>query len=245
MNTYCTEAAARYRGKPGTASDFFNDQDIELMAELMSFRKVEAGAYLFWDGDPANYMYWIQGGLAKLRKSTDTGKDLLLSIVQHGDIIVELGPQATHRYSAEAMEPLQVGVIDRNELEKLLRQNGELAYKFALWLGHQQRIADSRLRDLLLNGKHGALASTLIRLVQSFGVTTANGIRLDIKLTNTEIAELAGTTRENVNRMLSAMKDEGTIELQCGRIMIHSLAALQNLAGCPDCPGCQAAMCRI
>src|SRR5690606_33189341 len=154
-----------------------------------------AGSYLFWEGDEANSIYWIRSGRLKLRKSTSEGKDLLLSIVQANDLIADIDAWDTmHRYSAEAIEDVEVGVISKLQLELLMSKSGEFSYRFAMWMSLMQRQTESKLRDLLMGGKHGALASTLIRLCNSFGVMHSDHILIDIKLTNSDLAELAGTT---------------------------------------------------
>ncbi len=233
-------------GHDGNASLFTTGQ-LDQLISIMNVRKYDAGAYIFWEGDPADSVYLVRKGLVKLRKSTDDGKDLLLSILQPNDLMADIDAwDTTHRYSAQAMEPVEVGVISRLQLELLMSKSGEFAFRFAMWMSLMHRQTESKLRDLLMLGKQGALASTLIRLSNSFGIMQEDGILIDIKLTNTELAELVGTTRESVNRMLSALKDEGVVEcLAGGMIRILDLGALRLTAGCPDCPACPKEMCRI
>ena len=237
---------ARSANYKGNASMFTAGQ-LDQLASIMHIKKCKAGAYLFWEGDEANSIYWVRKGLIKLRKSTNEGKDLLLSIAQPNDLIADIDAwDTTHRYSAEAINDVEVGVISRLQLELLMSRSGEFAYRFAMWMSHIQRQTESKLRDLLMGSKNVALASTLIRLSNSFGVMQPDGILIDIKLTNSELAELAGTTREGVNRLLGTMKAEGVIEQTSGgTIRICSLEKLTQIAGCPTCPACPVEICRI
>ncbi|PZD95479.1 Crp/Fnr family transcriptional regulator [Paenibacillus sambharensis] len=235
-----------FSGHDGNASLFTSGQ-LDQLASIMNIRKYDAGAYLFWEGDPADSVYLVRKGLVKLRKSTDDGKDLLLSILQPNDLLADIDAwDTTHRYSAQAMEAVEVGVVSRLQLELLMSKSGEFAFRFAMWMSLMHRLTESKLRDLLMLGKQGALASTLIRLSNSFGIVTEEGILIDIKLTNTEMAELVGTTRESVNRMLGALKDDGVIQVAGGgMIRILQIDELRSIAGCPDCPACPKEMCRI
>ncbi|CAM4408940.1 Crp/Fnr family transcriptional regulator [Paenibacillus tarimensis] len=235
-----------FSGHDGNASLFTSGQ-LDQLASIMNIRKYDAGAYLFWEGDPANSVYLVRKGLIKLRKSADDGKDLLLSILQPNDLLADIDAwDTTHRYSAQAMEAVEVGVVSRLQLELLMSKSGEFAFRFAMWMSLMHRLTESKLRDLLMLGKQGALASTLIRLSNSFGIVTGEGILIDIKLTNTEMAELVGTTRESVNRMLGALKDDGVIQVAGGgMIRILKIDELRAIAGCPDCPACPKEMCRI
>lgn len=237
---------AGFTGHDGNAALFTQGQ-LEQLTAAMNFRKFEAGAYLFWEGDPADSVYYIKKGHVKLRRSTDDGRDLLLSILQPNDLLVDIDAwDTTHRFSAQVMDNAEVGVISRLQLELLMSKSGEFAFRFAMWLSLMNRITESKLRDLLMLGKQGALASTLVRLTNSFGILQEDGILITMKLTNTELAELVGTTRESVNRMLSAMKDDGIVETAPGGLMrILKLHELEKIAGCPDCPGCPKELCRI
>jgi len=183
----------------------------------------------------------------KLRKSTEDGRDFILSILQAGDMLCEPedGMRAVHSFSAEVIEDAELGVIQWSDLEILLYRHGDFAVRFMNWMALMHRVTESKFRDLLLFGKPGALASTLIRLANSYGIMGPDGITISIKLTNAELAEFIGTTRESVNRMLNGLRDEGAIDIRKGRIVIRNLAALQSICQCPACPGCPKEVCRI
>ncbi|MDF2717006.1 MAG: Crp/Fnr family transcriptional regulator, partial [Paenibacillus sp.] len=72
-----------------------------------------------------------------------------------------------------------------------------------------------------------------------------DGIRIDMRMTNSDMAELIGTTRESVNRMLSAMKDEGTISVSDNRIVIRRIDDLRRVCSCPSFPACPKEICRL
>jgi CRP-like cAMP-binding protein len=226
---------------------FFTKEQFTRMEELMYPKRVEAGHYLFWEGEPTGKLYYIHSGKVKLRKSTEEGKDFILSILQAGDIVFEPedGMRTVHSFSAEVMEEAELGVIQWSDLEILLYRHGDLAVRFLNWVGLMHRVTDSKFRDLLLFGKPGALASTLIRMTNTYGAPCADGIIITLKLTNTELADFIGTTRESVNRMLNALKEDGTIDIRKGRIVVLHLNALRKIARCPECPACPKEVCRI
>lgn len=239
--TACTPCGQRQHNNP------FTERQLKAMEAIMNIRRYEAGAYLFWEGDPAETVYFIRKGHVKLRRTTDDGRDLLLSILQPNDFLVDLDAWDTnHRNSAQAMDEVEAGVIPLQELELLMSKDGEFAFRFAMWMSLMRRRTESKLCDLLMLGKQGALASTLIRLTNSFGIAQEDGILIELKLTNTEMAELVGTTRESVNRMLNAMRGEGIIDnAPGGRLRVLKLHELQRIAGCPDCPACPKEICSI
>jgi CRP/FNR family transcriptional regulator len=228
-------------------ANFFSEDHLNLLQGIMYPKRAGAKAVLFWEGDKTEKLYFIRSGKVKLRKTTEEGKDLILSILQKGDLLGEIGAyeESFHTYSAEVLEEAELGVLLQKDLEVLLYQRGDFAVEFMKWMGLMQRTTESKFRDLLLFGKPGALASTLIRLSNMYGIATGDGIRLDIRLTNMEIADLIGSTREGVNRMLSTLKDEGIIGMLNGQIVIYHLEKLRRICHCPSCPGCPKEICRI
>lgn len=109
-------------------------------------------------------------------------------------------------------------------------------------MSEQYQITQTKFRDLILNGKKGALYSTLIRMANSYGVETENGILINIDMTNQELANFCGATRESINRMLSNLRKKGVISFQNKKITIHDLQYLKDEINCENCP---VSYCRI
>lgn len=228
-------------------ADFFSADHLDKLQSIMNTKKMDAGTYLFHEGDTTGKLYLVCSGRVKLRKSTEEGKDFVLSVLRNGDLLGEIGGYSnmTHSFSAEVIESGEIGIITWKDMEALLVRHADFALQFMNWMGLMHRITQSKFRDLLLFGKPGALASTLIRLSNTYGVLCKDGIRLDIKLTNTDMADMIGTSRESVNRMLSAMKDEGSIDIVNGKMIIRRLDDLRRMCNCPTCPACPKEICRI
>jgi CRP-like cAMP-binding protein len=227
---------------------YITDDYFALMEEIMNVRKFKKGSFLFWEGEPADMLYYVRSGHVKLMKSTEEGKNLIISVQQPGDLIAEMhGAFGTyHSYSAEAVTDLEIGVINRKDLDGLLRVHGDFSLQFMYWLGMTHQVFQSKLRDLLLYGKTGALASTLIRLSNTYGTKKADGsIHIQFKLTNSELGDMIGATRESVNRMLSEWKDAGTLDVVGGKIVIYKLEDLRGISHCPKSPACPIEICRL
>lgn len=237
--------------RPASAGEaknpFFSAGNMERLNGLMSTRRVKEGSAVFWEGDEAGKLYFIRSGSVKLSKSSEEGRDFILSIMNKGDLIGEIGegPGTFYSYTATALQDTELGSIQISELEALLYRHGDLAVEFAKWLGLMHRTMQTKLRDLLLYGKPGALASTLIRMSNTCGTVKEDGIRLGLKLSNSEMADMIGATRESVNRMLNAMRDEGTISNQNGYLVIHRIEDLRKICNCPKYGACPLEICRL
>jgi len=226
---------------------FLSESNFAELKKIMYPKKAAASSYLFWEGDPADYLYYIIKGAVKLVKTTDDGKDMILTVMQAGDLIMELDGmhESKHQTNAIVMLDAEIGVIQRRDLEIILYRNGEFVLEFFAWMNARHQTLQTKMRDLLLYGKSGALAATLLRLCNSCGVVTPDGIRIGLKLTNSELGEMIGATRESVNRMLSDMKAAGIVAYKQGYIIIRNLGELKAICHCPDYPACTRAICRI
>lgn len=223
---------------------FLSKDHFASLQSLMTMRQFSNGEHLFYEEDAVEHMYFVKKGHVHVYKTTEEGKRLLIYILQEGDFFGEFGGFDTLKssFAGHAVKESQVGLIAIRDLEELIALNGAFAVEFLKWMGLLQRTTESKFRDLLLYGKTGALASTLIRLSNTYGKATPEGIMLDIKLTNTDIANMIGTSRESVNRMLAAYKDEGALSFRNSTITIHDLQYFRKIVSCPDCP---VEICRI
>lgn len=232
------------RKAAGFNTQSFASENFSKLKSVMHEKHISQGEKIYWEGEECQYLYFLKQGAVKLTKSSDEGKDLVLYYFQPGDLFGDLKDDIhlTNSYTAEAISDCTLGVIQQNDLESLLWQNGDLAIDFMKWLGYMQRFLQTKLRDLLFFGKNGALASTLIRMSNTYGVADGDTIRFTTKLTNSELGDLIGSTRETVNRMLNQLKREEIIGYEGGVITIKNLDGLKTICHCEGCPK---SICRL
>ncbi|HLR80900.1 MAG TPA: Crp/Fnr family transcriptional regulator [Bacillota bacterium] len=209
---------------------------LQFSNEVKSFKK---GAYIFQEGMLAKNMYLILSGKVKVSKSTADGRELTLRLCSENDIVGEavfFSHASDYLFSTEVVEDVEVAVISKERLEKEVLQDGALAYEFMKWIGDQYRKTQTKFRDLILYGKRGGVFSTLIRMTNSYGVQTPDGILIDLPLTDQKIGSFSATSRESVNRMLNELKRDGIISVKNGYITVHDLSYLRNEIDCDGCP---------
>lgn len=217
----------------------------KLLEKFHKNRCFEKGSFLFEEGNTANELYIIQSGKIQISKMVPDGRELTIRMCSSGDLVGELAlfsPNSRHTMNAKAVESGSVAVIQKGKLEEELSQDNVLALEMIKWLSLQHRKSQTRFRDLVLHGKKGALYSTLIRLSNSYGVKVAEGTKIDIPLTNQELANFCGTSREVVNRLLSELRKTGIISIDRGFITIHEMSQLRREI---DCEGCPVDVCSI
>ncbi|MGI2328272.1 Crp/Fnr family transcriptional regulator [Planococcus sp. YIM B11945] len=219
------------------------------LKELLSVRHIvkdfPKGAYLFQEGDAIDGIYMVRKGKVQIGKVTPDGRELTLKICGANQLVGEatvFSAPVKYMLDAKAIEAVSCAKIALTDLEEELLHNAKLAAAFMKWMGIDQQKTQTKFRDLLLHGKKGALYSTLIRLSNSYGVPKQDSILIDMHLTNQELANFCGMTREVVNRMLSELKKRDIISFAEGKMTIHDLSYLKTEINCENCP---ISLCKI
>ncbi|MGJ7910313.1 Crp/Fnr family transcriptional regulator [Neobacillus sp. LXY-1] len=210
--------------------------------ELLNFAdrrfKSERGRFLFQEGMIADELYVIISGKIQISKITSDGRELSLRICGKNDICGELTlftDSPKYLLSARVLEEGEIAAIKKDVIESEIFQNSKLAFEFMKWMSDHFRKTQTKFRDLVLNGKRGALFSTLIRMSNSYGVPKGDEILIDLPLTNQELANFCGTSRESTNRILSDLKKDKIISIKKGKISILNLQYLKDEIGCENC----------
>lgn len=216
------------------ADRMFCDLPAETMAAFAAITYANLnprGAVLFVEGQEPRGVYVVCGGRVKLSTCGADGKTIITEIAEAGDT---LGLSATvsglpHEVTAEMLEPGQTNFIKREDFLRFLREHNEAAIKVAEHLSHNYHTACQRIRSLGLSVTASEKLARLLLQWADDGVATDQGTRLKLTLTQEEIAELIGTSRETVTRLFSDFKKKQIVHLKGSTLVIRNQAALQSL----------------
>jgi len=187
---------------------------------------------VFMEGDECTGLYIIRTGRVKVVRSSSTGKEQIINIMNPGDLLgFEVFYNArTYKQTAVVMEDCDLCYIDRHAFFKILEREPAIARKLIISLGKELNNAYERIGHLgLLNAKE-KLAQLLYTLAGQYGVKEDGGVRLNLTLSRLEIAELLGITQETSIRLLKSFKEEGLLEIRRKEIIIKSLSRLKELS---------------
>ncbi|MFC7784722.1 MULTISPECIES: Crp/Fnr family transcriptional regulator [unclassified Rossellomorea] len=217
----------------------------QLFFEKKTVKNFKKGSFLFQEGRPAHELYLIKSGRVQISKVIPDGRELSLRICSSHDVIGELtlfSKDAYYMLSAKMLENTEIYALPKEVFEEKLSNNSNLTIQWLKWIQIQNQQNQTKFRDLILHGKKGALYSTLIRMSNSYGKTVEKGILIDFPLTNQELANFCGSSREVVNRLLSELKKENVLVSEKGYITILDLNYLKDEIDCENCP---VSICRI
>ena len=200
------------------------------LAELDSIRKfifektAERGEMILIEGETSEVLYFVASGVVKVFKTSAEGKEQILNIVRpmesFNDVpIFDGGPNPA---SAQAMGPVVFYGISRGDLEVILRDHQQVALNVTKVLAEQARHLGSLVEDLSFRHVIGRVARILLE-------NAGDGTGPRPRLTQQEMAAMAGTVREVVGRSLKALEEEGAIRLERHRIVITDREALKDM----------------
>ncbi len=190
------------------------------------------GSLLFVEGEEARGVFILCGGRAKLTTSSTQGKTLIVRIADPGEL---LGASATmlgkpYEVSAETIEPSQVNFIKRDDFLRLLATSPETCWHTAQQLSEKYHAAQREIRSLgLSQNTSEKLARLLLDWCDRTGEKTSRGMRLKVLLTHEEIAQMIGTTRETVTRLLSDFKRKMIIEVKGSSLFVMNRTLLDHM----------------
>jgi len=190
------------------------------------------GSLLFVEGEMPRGVFILCSGRAKLTTSSTEGKTLIVKIAEPGEV---LGASATilgkpYEVSGETIEPAQLNFIKRDDFLKLLGTSGETCLHTAQQLSEKYHSAQREIRSLGLSQTTSEkLAKLFLDWCARDGEITPKGVRLKLLLTHEEIAQMIGTTRETVTRLLSDFKRKKIIEMKGSSVFVLSKSALETM----------------
>jgi len=199
-------------------------------AELDSIRKfifektADRGDIILLEGEPSEALYFVASGVVKVFKTSAEGKEQILNIVRPGESFNDVsvfdgGPNPA---SAQAMGPVVLYGINKSDLEAILRDHPRVALNVNKVLASRVRDLVSLVEDLSFRHVTGRVAKILLE-------QAGNGKGPRPRLTQQEMAAMAGTVREVVGRALKALEEEGAIRLDRHRIIITDKEALRDM----------------
>jgi CRP-like cAMP-binding protein len=180
------------------------------------------GHVIFTEGEPGDRLYIIQSGKVKIGRTSSDGRENLLSICGPSDVFGELslfdpGPRGS---TATAVTNVRATSIDRAALRRRIYAQPELAEHLLRALARRMRRTNSQLADLIFTDVPSRVAKALLQFAQRFGSQEGARLRVDHNLTQEEIAQLIGASRETVNKTLAGFAQRGWLRLEGKSVLI-------------------------
>lgn len=198
--------------------------EVEWMKRYVVEKRVDRGEMVVLEGEPAAHLYIVGSGAVKVFKTSADGKEQILSIVRPGEsfndvAIFDGGPSPA---SARTMGPVVLYTIAKDDIEAILRVHPHMALNVI-------RVLAERMRDLLELVEDLSFRHVISRVARILSEQVEAEAGSGPRLTQQEMAAMAGTAREVVGRSLKILEEEGAIKLDRHRIIITDQEVLQRM----------------
>ncbi len=225
MNTQVLRQAPLFSG--------LDDEAAEALGASMVESRLGRGEVLFREGDGGDRLYVVTEGKVKLGRTSADGRENLLAILGPGQMFGELslfdpGPRTA---TATAVTDTSVLGLGHDDLQTWLTGRPEVAAQLLGALAQRLRRTNEAMADLVFSDVPGRVAKALLDLSRRFGVQTDEGLRVTHDLTQEELAQLVGASRETVNKALADFAARGFLRLEGRAVLILDLERLTRRAG--------------
>ncbi|MBM5570616.1 MULTISPECIES: Crp/Fnr family transcriptional regulator [Deefgea] len=202
--------------------------ELETLAKHAHVRHFVAKQIIIEQGSRGDEMYAVVHGRLKVTRSNNDGREINLAILEGGEIFGELAmlDGAPRNASVEALEDGELLVLHRSAVDQYLAHHPHVMRSLITSLCERLRSANDLVQDTLFLPLPQRLAKVLRQLARNHGETNQDGVRIDLKMTQQDLANFVGASRESVNKQLSQWEDNGYLKMKSGYIQIIQITEL-------------------
>ena len=210
----------------------FRDLGSEALDQLCRYAKhtsLRRGATICSKGDPGNFLFIVISGTVKISVSSPDGRNAILNLINAGDLFGEVAVLDGQARTADAIANTncEIFVLDRRDFLPFVRSQPELAMRLIELLCTRLRWTSDQVEQVILQDLPGRLASALLGLTDKRKLEPRSQT---IAITQQEISEMVGMTRESINKQLRAWAARSWVRLEHGAIVVLDAASLRELA---------------
>lgn len=203
---------------------------IEELATRVRRRRFSAGEVIYHEGDPGRSLCIIDSGRVKITSTSEQGQEALLAVLGPGEFHGELAlfDDSPRSADAVALEPTQMINLTREDFLKVLDHYPAVARHLLAVLAQHIRRLTAEVSDIVFLDVDSRIAKRLIELAASHGQDTAEGRLIALPLSQAEIGQMVGATRESVNQCLRRFQSAGLISVSRQKIIVIKPEGLQR-----------------
>jgi CRP/FNR family cyclic AMP-dependent transcriptional regulator len=205
------------------------DEELERIWNISIQRLHRKRTVIFSEGSEKEAVFFIQDGLVKTVKTDENGHEHIVSFLKTGDMFPHTGffNQNPYPATAEAIVDTRLLAIPVRSFEQLITDTPGIAIKVMRVMSNKIKELQEKLQELTGHDVQDRGVSFLVKLAENYGKVKDNSIHIDVPMTHQEFANVIGTTRETVNRLINMLRKENIVEAHRNGFIIHDLEALK------------------
>ncbi|HHE46954.1 MAG TPA: Crp/Fnr family transcriptional regulator [Bacteroidetes bacterium] len=188
-----------------------DEEELELVRKKLILRKFGRNSPIIFEDDVGNCLFIIKKGRVKISINAPDGGEAILAILGEGDFFGELSviDGLARSASVTSIDGVELMMMNRNDFMELLEKVPKIAITLLKELAGRIRKSDSQISSLSLLDAKGRVAATLIRLAEDIGKVREGKVQVDELPLQRDLANIAGTSRETISRVIKRFEDEG------------------------------------
>jgi len=224
-----TEKEGTYLKQVAIFADLATEDIRDLMA-VAKRRTFRSGEVIFHRDDPGQVLYLINEGKVKICLISPDGQEISLAVLGVGEYFGEFALYDGLPRSADAIaiEKVECYTLQRSDFHNAIMKNPKIAIQVLEGLSKRLRNTDQMVEDLIFLDVYGRVAKKLLELSDTHGLKVESGTRIDVRLTQQELASMVGASRESVNKVMGYFTDKGYISTDKHRITLHRINELKR-----------------
>lgn len=211
----CDSCQHKLCAKRVTIFSSLDNQQLMRVISLIIHKEYKRGELLVMEGEHLDSLVILNEGQVKAFRTTQEGREQILHIFSEGDFFGErnLLRDQTSAYSVEALEEAHVCLIHKRDFQMLIQEYPDIALKVMEELCQRLDRLENTVETMGTRPVEARVSSVLLEFANKYGKPNSKGIMIDLPLSREGIAHYIGLTRETVSRKMSALQDEGILEM--------------------------------
>lgn len=207
-----------------------NEEDLIALQDITLKHTYHKKEYVFMEGEEREAVFFIHSGTIKTFKVDHDGKEQIINFLQAGDMFPHVGffEETPYPATAEVMSEAVLFMIRIDDFNQFMLKHPEIAMKVMKILGQKIAILTQRIQEMNTQNVQHRVVYALIRLAQESGQSDKEEIFIDMPITNQDVANIVGSSRETINRVLNHLKKIDLIQVSRKGIFIKDINQLKE-----------------
>jgi len=209
----------------------FTDEQLSQVLATVTERRFPKHQFVVREGEPGDTFFVIASGSVAVVRVGPDGRETILSILKEGDFFGEMSmfDSSLRSASIKTLTDAELGAVRQSDFMGLIDRNPQIGKLLVIELSERLRAANALIAATTSQDIRARLASLLLNLSEQFGEPVDNGTRITLRLTNQEMANMIGTTRETVNRTLNRFWDDRLVDMRTAHVVVTEPDKLRAL----------------
>jgi CRP-like cAMP-binding protein len=206
-------------------------EELERLVAYMRLVRQPARTVLFRKGDPGTHMVVVVRGRVKVCTHSEDGKELVLNLINPGEVVGEIALLDGSDRTADAvtLADSDLLILERRDFIPFLQRHPDSCMRLFAVLCDRLRKTSELLEEALFLEGSSRLAKRLVHLAEIFGKPVQGGVMVDIPLSQQQLGNMVGMSRESMNKQLKQWRQDGLISIEEGRYVLTNLEALREM----------------